>query len=340
MINKKKCRYVFTILCILSIMFVFTACKNNGQGVDDESAAETLTEDNRAYVLETAANAMLQMNPQLMPGESGGDWVMFGLARWNGEVSQDWFDSYYEQIEDYVKKCKGVLHEKKYTEYSRTILVLTAMGKDPSDVAGYNLLEPLADFEQTVFQGVNGPVYALLALDSGRYEIPENKADSTQATREMYLDYILSKESEGGGWSLGGGAAEIDLTAMTLQALAKYGDRQDVAEAVERGLTFLSEQQDENGGYWAYDVENSESVAQVIVALTELGIGMDDARFVKNGKTLEDRLMDFQVEAGAFQHTLDGDINAMATEQAFYALVALQRAEDGRTTLYDMSDVK
>ena len=131
--------------------------------------------------------------------------------------------------------------------------------------------------------------------------------------------------------------AETDITAMALQALAKYRDRQDVADAVERGLTVLSQQQEENGGFVAYDSESSESIAQVIVALTELGVSLTDSRFVKSGNTLVSRLLEFRTENGAFRHILDGEEDVMATEQGFYALVAVSRAEQGKSTLYTMT---
>ena len=55
---------------------------------------------------------------------------------------------------------------------------------------------------------------------------------------------------------------------------------------------------------------------------------------------LEDALLRFAQESGAFVHVLDGGgDDGMATEQAFYALAAIHRAETGKTTLYDMTDV-
>ena len=120
------------------------------------------------------------------------------------------------------------------------------------------------------------------------------------------MDYILNAELPGGGWSFAGGDAETDITAMALQALAKYRDRKDVSEAVERGLTVLSQQQEENGGFVAYDSESSESIAQVIVALTELDVSLTDSRFVKSGNTLVSRLLEFRTEEWRVPHILDG----------------------------------
>lgn len=319
---KDRIRKSIALIMVFAILCVFSACG----------------EETADFSLDACAGVLLEAVPEPVYGSVGGDWIALGLARWEGDVPQEWFDEYYAQVERYVESCDGVLDVHKHTEYSRVILALTAIGKDPTDVAGYNLLEPLADYEQTLFQGINGPGYALLALDSGDYEIPENTAGTTQATREMYVDYILSQEVPGGGWAMGGSTANVDLTAMTLQALAKYQDRQDVADAVDRALNFLSEQQNAHGGYSEFDSESSESISQVIVALAELGIPMDDPRFVKNGNTLEDRLLDFLAEDGGFRHTLDGESDLMATEQAFYALVALERMEQGKTSLYTMTE--
>ena len=212
------------------------------------------------------------------------------------------------------------------------------MGEDPSDVGGYNMLTPLADFEQTVFQGINGPIFALLALDGGNFEILEITTENTQATRDLYVDFIVNAQLPDGGWSLMGGEAEIDLTAMAPQALAKYQDRKDVAEAIDKGLEILSSRQDETGSYQFSSGEpvSSESVAQVIVALGELGISLDDPRFVKKGHTLMDALLQFKQADGGFSHLMDGESDLLATEQGFYALVAANRLMQGEASLYRM----
>ena len=269
----------------------------------------------------------------------GGDWLVFGLARSGVTVPQKYFDAYYKNVEEYIVSVNGVLSRKKNTEYSRVILALTAIGKTPADVAGFNLLLPLGDFDETVRQGVNGAIFALLALDSGGYESPEAPEAETQATRELYVGELLRREIPDGGWALTGGTPDADMTAMALQALAKYRDRQDVEDAVQRGLAALSALQEPNGAYLSWDEENSESVCQVIVALTELGISLDDERFVKNGQTLPQVLERFACEDGSYRHSLNGNSDEMATEQAFYALAAIHRAETGKTTLYDMTDV-
>ena len=311
------------ILLLLSLLLSLTACGK------------------QANQLEKTAGYLQAQIAAPGTGSVGGDWLIFGLARSGVKVPQKYFDAYYENVEAAVREKNGVLSDRKYTEYSRTVLALTAIGKNPVDVAGFDLLKPLADFEQVTKQGINGTIFALLAMDSGKYEIPENPDAAVQSTRQMYVDELLARELPDGGWTLTGGEPDVDITAMTLQALAKYRDQADVTAAVERGLAVLSSLQEPDGGYVSWGSSNSESVAQVIVALTELGVPLDDERFTKNGITVEDALLRFAQENGAFVHVRDGSggDDEMATEQAFYALAAIHRAETGETTLYDMTDV-
>ena len=292
--------------------------------------------------VQSSAAFMLSSVKSPEVGSIGGEWAVIGLARSGYSVPADYYDEYYTRVEKYVKNCSGVLHERKYTEYSRVVLALTAIGRDPSNVAGYNLLMPLGDFDKTIWQGLNGPIWALIALDSGNYDIPKNTSAKTQATRQLYIDEILNRQMKDGGWSLTGtGDSDVDITAMALQALAKYQDQKAVKTATDSALTWLSKNQDSKGGFASWGTTNVESVAQVIVALCELGISLDDSRFVKNGHTLTENLLSFRQSNGGFYHVLDGSDgnNQMSAEQGFYALVAINRAENGKNSLYRMGDV-
>ena len=315
---------LWALACALALCLSLWGC--SGQQTQPQAQPEDPMAAAAAWLLDTVEAPGY--------GSVGGEWMILGLARSGLEVPEGWFEDYYQALCAYTAENGGVLDARKYTEYSRVILALTALGKDPSDVAGFDLLKPLADFDQAVFQGVNGPVFALLALDCGGYEIPEKEGFSTQATRELYVEYILNAQLPGGGWSFSGGDAEADMTAMALQALAKYRDRQDVSDAVERGLEALSGLQSSSGGFG--EDGTCESVAQAIVALTELGMGLEEERFVKNGNTLEDALLGFRNADGGFRHLAEGESDLLATEQAFYALVAIDRMEQGKTSLYSM----
>lgn len=289
------------------------------------------TEQNVEEIVKDTANYIYESVPNPQVGSIGGEWAVMGLARSGADIPNEYFEKYYQTAEKHIKDCEGVLHDKKYTEYSRVILALTAIGKNPKDVAGYNLLVPLEDYERTIWQGVNGAVFALIALDSGSYI-------SQSIVREKYVNYILDNQNTDGGWSLSGDVSDADVTAMSLQALSKYQDNEEVKAATEKALSLMSKSQDENGGFSSEGIQNSESCAQMIVALCELGISLEDPRFVKNSNTILDGMLTYYEKGKGFKHTLDSTSNQMATEQCFYALVALKRFNEGKNSLYSMSD--
>lgn len=276
------------------------------------------------------------------PGVSsiGGEWAVIGLAR-NGSLPADYAASYYSNLVRTLRDTDGVLHRVKYTEYSRVVLALSSLGFDPTDVVGYDVLLPLGDFDQVCWQGVNGPIWALIALDSRGYDAPTAPDGKRQTTRDALIDAILESEISGGGWALSGSVPDVDMTAMALTSLSPYrGARADAAAAIERGLSILSSLQGEGGGYGDAGSATSESCAQVVVALASLGIDpASDERFAKESGSVLDALCSFAVPGGGFKHIADGEVNGMATEQGFYALVAYERLLSGKTSLFDMSDV-
>ena len=327
-----------TASAVLALALLFALAAPAYATATDDALNSALT-DTAAYVYS------IVRDPQV--GSVGGEWAVMSLARSGYEVPVEYYYKYYATLEAYIKACKGNLHDRKYTEYSRVVLALSALGKDPRDVAGYDLLKPLGDYNKTIWQGVNGPIWALISLDSCNYPMPVNEEAEVQATREMYIDRILECQLSDGGFSLLGessaesasdGVSDPDITGMALQALAKYQDRADVKKVTEEALACMSKMQKQNGGFSSWSNENLEGVVQMIVALTELGIPFDDPKFVKNGVTMLDNLMTFYKPGQGFLHTKDGDgSDQMATEQALYVLVAVNRARDGMPGLYSMS---
>ncbi|WP_283673204.1 S-layer homology domain-containing protein [Butyricicoccus sp. Marseille-Q5471] len=328
-----------TTLTLITVVAMLLSSITGAFAATSEALSSAVN-DTASYMYKTVAN------PQV--GSIGGEWAVIGLARSGYTIPERYYQDYYATVEAYVKACGGVLHDKKYTEYSRLIVALSSIGKDARNVAGYDLTKALGDYDKTIWQGLNGPIWALIALDSRDYPMPVNVQAATQATRQMYVDRILDCKLADGGWSLfggtsaassGDGVSDPDITGMALQALAKYQDQAAVKTATNQALACMSKQQDASGGFSSWGTVNSESTVQILVALTELGVSLDDARFVKNGKTVLDNLLTFYKQGEGFLHTATGSgSNQMATEQGFYGLVAAQRAAQGKNSLYRMSD--
>ncbi len=316
------------------------------------SAKEQL-EKNLAYILNSVQNPTF--------GTGGGEWSILSLARGRYAVSEGYYDIYYNNVvktvQELMPKFSNKLDRNKGTEHSRLILGLTAIGKDITDVGGYDIKEALADFGFVTRQGINGPIFLLIALDSHNYEMPVMENATNPSTRDKCIKYILEREikkgtESAGGWALTGNSPDPDITSMAIQGLTPYyGERQDVTDAIDRAIVWLSKAQAEDGGYSSWGSVNSESIAQVIVALTGLGIDPHtDARFIKNGHSAVEALLTFAVPEGGFMHVKPGGntgggaaagkVDGMATDQGTYALVAYDRFLEGKSSLYNMTDVK
>ena len=169
------------ILCLLlAAMMLFGGAFAEGEMPENVKNAYQTTGD---YIESLGA-------PQV--GSVGGEWMVIGLARSGREVPE----SYYASAEAYVRENAdehGQLHRVKSTENSRMILALTAIGADVTNVAGYNLLEPLGNMNFLAMQGNNGPIWALIALDCGDYELP----DDANYTREMLVQSVLNMPARG-----------------------------------------------------------------------------------------------------------------------------------------------
>lgn len=276
-----------------------------------------------------------------------GEWAVLGQARAKVPLSEAYIAAYYEKVVAYVQKnmgADGVLVDPEsrnptVTDNERIILALTAIGKDPANVGGENLLKALQNKDimqvtDTSKTDINGLVMGLLALNSRNYT----------SDTSWLVQAVLAQQNEDGSWRASADTkpvGDVDMTAMALQALAPYykdGGNETVNTAVEKALNWLS-------GKYRSGYDSSESCAQVVIALSALNLDANtDARFTKTveGKTLSvlGNLLQYRVaENGGFKHQFaDKAVNEMATEQALCAMAAYARFTEKANALYDMTD--
>lgn len=276
-----------------------------------------------------------------------GEWAVLGQARAKVPLSEAYIAAYYEKVVAYVQKnmgADGVLVDPEsrnptVTDNERIILALTAIGKDPANVGGKNLLTALQDKDimkvtDNSKTDINGLVMGLLALNSRNYT----------SDTSWLVQAVLEQQNKDGSWRVSADTkpvGDVDMTAMALQALAPYykdGGNETVNTAVEKALNWLS-------GKYRSGYDSSESCAQVVIALSALNLDANtDARFTKtvDGKTLSvlGNLLQYRVaENGGFKHQFaDKAVNEMATEQALCAMAAYARFTEKANALYDMTD--
>lgn len=270
-------------------------------------------------------------------GTSTSDWFIISLSRYGADFDKALYaDKLNSVLSDiYSKGYKN----SKITDLQRLALAYSACSVNIQSIMGKNLLGDCSynrNISELSSQGIITLDYALIVMDSQNYSVPQNAVTD----RDDIISEILSLQLENGGFAITGTAADPDVTAMTITALAPYVKNSSaVGGAVEKALGKLSKMQKSDGGFASYGKLSCESSAQVIVALASLGINpSDDERFIKNDNSPVDAMLSFQLPSGGFSHITGGNENQMATYQAFYAMVALQSFLTKSQNLYNFSD--
>ena len=268
-------------------------------------AASALSE-----LLNQACGADMQgwLDGALSQDAENANWYVFGLRLLDGELSTD---TYSEALKSYLAS-DGASYIGASTKQKHA-LTLLACGAQPSE---FTAILDLTSGKQ----GIMSLVFALHLVNNGVVTSANNA--------QTVIPLILARQLEDGGWALSGKRSDTDVTAMAIQALAPYYDLySEVKNAIDAAISTLSALQNASGGFSSYGVENAESSAQVLIALSALGISpTEDSRFIKNGNTPLTALLSFRTSDGGFSHTAGGARNEAATSQAFLALATLDAA--------------
>lgn len=294
-------------------------------------------------------SAISKASAQMLAGPIDSEWQAIGLVKAGKKVPASYTKEFYEHLQDQVISRSGK-GRMKITDVQRLTMAAAAIGIDPmnADGKGFNLIDKIVNSEKHMtgadsltFQGNNGIIFALIALDTRDYQVPSN----SKWTREKLVAELLKYQKDDGSWSLATskeGSTSYDITAMALIGIAPYTDQPEVRKAMDRAVKFLADAQGPTGGFNEAFVGgiSSEATSQVIIGLTANQIDPRIPMFTKNGINLIDHLLSFQTSDGGFQHTAgDSRSNAMATEQALQALVAFDLFTKGKGVLYNFKDV-
>lgn len=218
------------------------------------------------------------------------------------------------------------------TNIDRKIMTLTARGIDCSKLSKYNNGKPFIDAKGNEvddfvsilynYRGgytINGPIFALNALDMGNYTIPENAV----WTREKLLETILNHKYLSDGFGL-------DMVTMLMQSIAPYQNDPVYGERVKAKLwegfdivmnSFGTDPFDNPFGVQWGGVYTSEGASQIICALSAMGVDVHTDVRLNNGKdsVLTSFLNYADFDEGYFAHSNTTHKNAMATYQGCYA---------------------
>lgn len=255
-------------------------------------------------------------------------WINGSLAQ-NAGISSEWYVIALSQYGDYdfaayENSLLDYLSEnEEYSASSRQKYALALIAAGSTDSYIYKTLN-----DSIGRLGVMSWIFGLHLLNNG-YSCSEYTVSQVQKN-------LLSLQLDDGGWANVGTYSDVDTTAMAIQALAPYY-KSDTAvnTAVNDALSYLSNRQQAEGDYASYGISCPESTAQVLVALSSLGIDCQtDSRFIKNGNTVLDGIKKYRLSGGGFCHTAGGAFNETATAQVLYSMVSYLRFKNGETGLY------
>lgn len=321
--RKKRWTELIAALFLSVSLLCFAACGGDETGDSSETGYSAENEVTAAEPAQVQKETAAGIVTRLSEGEAGAgsEWSIIALAR--SPLAKEpeavaVFNKYQENIRVEIKRAEGVLNPEQPTDNAKAAIALKMLGEDPSDIEGFDLLKQLEDEDAARNQGINGEIWALTAAGCC-----ERKLDCADA----YVEDILKMQGEDGGFTFDGKTADVDITAMAVQALSVYDTgNEQAAEAVDQAMAWLSGQQSSDGSFG-----NAESTAQVVIAAGCMGedvSAMED--FVQSGKSLTDGLMKYRFENG-FRHKDEEEVNDMATEQALCALDALILSESGES---------
>lgn len=311
-----KNKFLSALVCFLAIVLILGAlpCNAHGSGADGDKIDDMFSGILASKGAEDSAGVQQWIDGEL--AENAGvdsEWFILALSQY-GEYD---FSSYEAALLSYLEE-NTVGSASSRLKYA---LCLAAVGSTDGYIAK-TMNDSIGE------QGLMSFVFGLHLLNNGYESDRYSVSDITEK--------LLELQCSDGGWAIMGQYGDIDSTAMTVQAFAPYYKTDaNIKTAVDKAIALLSEKQLDGGDYSSYGVSNPESTAQVLVALSSIGIdAKTDERFIKNGNDLFDGIEKYRLEDGSFCHKEGGEANGTATVQVFYAMVSYLRMKNGQTPLY------
>ncbi|MDZ5610029.1 DUF4430 domain-containing protein [Bacillus pseudomycoides] len=309
--------------------------KSEEQKPEEQKPNELKEPIENELLMKQLDQAIAKTSQKMMEDGIDSDWVAIALARSGNNIPVETKISYLQSLTQKVEKR---VERFSATDVARTVLAVSAVNGNPTNVAGTNLVQKLYQSEK--LNSVTGYTFALLALDTKKYEVPAGaKWDRAALVKE-----ILNAQHTDGGWTYNvesskEEASNIDVTGMILSALAPYQKQPEVKQAVDKAVQYLSNKQLNTGGFEADGQENSNSVAQAIIGLAITGIDPTSDAFTKNNINAVYNLISYQLANGEFKWLpSDEEGSSMATEQAFLALVQYKAFVNGEGSIYDWTN--
>lgn len=336
-------RFIKMTALVAAVLLILCSC--SAKATPESTDTGSLAKETAAALIEMLGfdpadtGSMFADSETYPAGSSLYDWTAMAMHLLGYEAD---YEDYLASLEEYVSKCYAedrYLDRNKATEWARLIIVITSLGGDPTSFgtdgngAGIDLVaDGTYNYinEDLGRQGVNGYVFALIALKSGDYKVPED----ARFTEGYMIEKILESQNDDGGFGLMENVSEADITAMVLHAFSMYRDYPGVSDASERGIAYLKDSRLPDGNYEYYGVKTCECLGQVINCMVSMGMDPKNSEAF-GSKPVYDLFMSYRLKNGSFAHAPgDGDANLVTTEQSLLSLISVMNYENGKGSVY------
>ncbi len=286
-------------------------------------------------------------------------YMVFDLIRSGSQkVDASFYDDYYKNVIE--KKYQSYKEGGKTsgfitTDTSKDILLITAMGYDPRNVAGYDLIDIITDSK--LYD--DNKAYMAKPTRALAYGCFDFTNDNGYDLKKVINDMAYSTTDATGVVQASDANDVSDMWSMSIQPIFQYYDpnaqpgddyyavkvklENDYLPRFQRSQTYL-------GSFWGkftlslttdyyhFDIQNAWTNAQANICLGMAGITAFDPRFVVGNQTVYDNIInrvDFENRQAS-----DSLRSGIGPEQIIRGVAALKRAEEGKTGIYDCRDVK
>ncbi|MDN3954806.1 prenyltransferase/squalene oxidase repeat-containing protein [Sporolactobacillus laevolacticus] len=271
----------------------------------------------QAFASEDVSSDLDTLTNHIKSSGLNSDWEVIALSK-AGKLTDSERAAYLNTINDRLnaKQLSG-------TDLDKTAMVVKALGQDPTDYQNHNLIKAI--YSDASIKSLMDFTYALTALSTDDYTIPSDAL----WTQDQLIASLVKLQTSSGGWGWAGdpnGDPDVDTTGMVLTALSHYQDK--AKDPIDKGISYLKNSEQADGGFVNYS-PNSNSTAQVIIALSSLGIDPTEGDFNKNGHTPVTSLDQYKSNGGYKWASFSESDDPFSNEQVIQGLVAYTLFKEG-----------
>ncbi len=219
-------------------------------------------------------------------------WVIMALVSAK-QNPYDWVKNGNSSVDYLKREIRKQIDKMGTADLARTILAVVAIGEDPRNFTGINLVSKLKERikpDGQIGDHIYTTIWGIIAL----------KACGENVSKSVEWLKVHQNDDGGFGWTVGA-ESDYDDTAAAIAALIEGGVSRN-STVIQKALNYLKTGQNDDGGfrYFGNSASNSASDAWAIWGI--LASGQNPMDWKRNVSVVE-HLLSLQTDEGYFKYT-------------------------------------